>query len=366
MAKETRIDIEALPREAWRPLEIESGRASNRIGERELSRIPVAAAFPDTEKGSRAEYRPAELWDFSLHGFAIVLDKGRVPNGLEVGSRIGLRVDLGEGPLHAECVVKNMLPFKGKIRLGLARRDLARRRHSENNIGVPQGECICIPETIAVYAEAANPVFYGELSPLLLCGLRPGVAFEFLTQDAALPLFLGQRLSLNLNLPTSGDNACEGIIDCLELAPGGRVKLRLKPLRLRASLANDLAELLVFEAGLSPETLCRYGLPTRVFRNRVRFAYVETMADYEQVLALRRNAYVEAGKKAPDTQPEAMSFAWDKRSRILCAYHEGTLVASAAITFPEDDSPPLRSEAPFPDGKFPAPTPPRRDRKSVV
>jgi hypothetical protein len=361
MVTDNRIDLQALPKEAWRPSEGASGRISNRVGERELSRIPVAVALPDPEKGSRGAFLPAQLWDFSLHGFAVLVDKTKVPAGLDEGARIGLRIDLGYGPLHAECVLKNILPFKGKIRIGLARRDLARRRGSEEHIGIPQGECIRLPAKLEVQAHADNPIFYGELSPLRLFGLRPGPTLEFLTRDPALPLFNGQRLTLGLNLPSSGDNRCEGVIDCLELAPGGFIKLRFKPMRLAASLANDLSELLVFEGGIQAETLCRYGLPTRVFKNRVRFSYVETMPEYEQVLALRRNAYVEVGKRAPDTRPEGMSFAWDKRSRILCAHHEGTLVASAAITFPENDSPPLRSEAPFPGGKFPGEVPPRSE-----
>ena len=84
MVTDNRIDLQALPKEAWRPSEGASGRISNRVGERELSRIPVAVALPDPEKGSRGAFLPAQLWDFSLHGFAVLVDKTQQPKDVNL------------------------------------------------------------------------------------------------------------------------------------------------------------------------------------------------------------------------------------------------------------------------------------------
>jgi hypothetical protein len=126
-----------------------------------------------------------------------------------------------------------------------------------------------------------------------------------------------------------------------------------------------LGELLANEAGIPPETLQRFAFPTRFFKDRVTFRFVETMEEYGEVLNLRRNAYVEAGKRAPDTVPEAMSIAWDKSSRILCAYHDGKLLASAALTFPDREDTALRSETAFPGNRFPGNPPPKLESLEV-
>lgn len=348
-----------LPPESWRPVEHAGSRSSNRVSEREFIHIPAFLALPDPASGSRTVPLPVRLWDFSLHGFAVLLEKNALPPGLEIGARVGLTLDLGEGPLGAECIVKNIGRMQNRVRLGLARRDLARRSHPEGPATAPQGEYLRIPHRTGFPATAANPVFHGEASPLILCGLRPGPVFEFLSSDPSLPLFRGQRLDLSLTLPTDIGNRCAAVVENLELAPGANLKIRLRPVGLTEALANELSAFLVFEAGLAPDAMRRFGFPTRVFRERIRFDFVSTMAEYDQVLFLRRNAYVAAGKKGEETAPEAMSFAWDRRSRILCGFHEGKVVASAALTFPEDASPPLRSEAPFPDGKFPGDPPAR-------
>jgi hypothetical protein len=208
-------------------------------------------------------------------------------------------------------------------------------------------------------AESENPFFYGERSQLRLCGLGNGLRFDFLTKDPGHPWFRGQKLGLHLLIPTTGECRMAGRIDSLELAPGGALKLRVRIESMDAGLANDLAEFLAYENGISPEILKRLGFPIRIFRQRIGFRFVETMDDYAQVLALRRNAYVEVGKKAAGTPAEAMSLAWDQRSRILCGYYQGTLVASAALTFPSSDSDVMRSESAFPGNRFPGNPPPR-------
>lgn len=349
-----RLDWQALPAEAWRPNAGEHGRAANRVSERELERVPARIVCPDGR-----EIR-VSLWDFSLHGFAVLLPPqgmdGRLP---AVGDRLKVRLETGAGPAEAECRVRNAASHKGRIRLGLSRQDLDRRLGPESRSASPQGEFLRIPESSDLIVEAENPFFYGERSPMRLCGLRPGFRMDLYAQDHAHPLFRGQKLKLHLLIPTSGQCALEARIEALELAPGGRLKVRVRAERMDSALANDLAEFLAHGNGIRPEFLKRMGFPIRIFRHRIEFRFVETMDDYAQVLALRRNAYVEAGKRGAETAPEDMSIAWDKRSRILCAYYMDTLVASAALTFPASDSEVMRSETAFPGNRFPGNPPPR-------
>lgn len=348
------LDLRAIPAEAWRPIAGPDGRGSNRVSERELERIPARLAFPDGRESK------VSLWDFSLHGFAVVQSlegaKVRIPS---VEDRVRIRLGSEAAPMEAECRIANITLHKGQCRIGLSRRDLDRRLGPESRSLSPQGELLRIPEESCLTAESENPLFYGERSQLRLCGLRPGLRMDFIAQDPAHPLFRGQKLRLHLMIPTSGKCGMDARIESLELAPGARIKVRARAEGMDSALANELAEFLAYDNGISPDVLKRMGFPIRIFRHRVDFRFVETLDDYAQVLALRRNAYVEVGKRGAGTTPEDMSLTWDRHSRILCGYYKGTLVASAALTFPASDSEIMRSETAFPGNRFPGDPPPR-------
>jgi hypothetical protein len=360
------LDLEALPAEAWRPANAATGRASNRVSERELERIPAWISLDNGPGKLPSKDIPVRLWDYSSFGFAITFPFSESGcTSPKVGDLAKLKFDFGDGVLTAECVVKNSAIIKNSLRIGLSRKDLARRQKFENHYGIPQGECLRLPERTDIRAEVRNPVLFAEWTTFALCGLQSGLHLDFISRDASLPLFIGQKLDLRFVLPTTGNPEFRGEVVFLERVPGNALKVRLKTLAISAALANDLAETLTFEADVTPGTLKRLGFPTRFLKKRVSFRFVETMEEYAQVLALRRSAYVEAGKKSGETQPEEMSLSKDRNSRILCAYHDGTLVASAAITFPTREDEILRSEAVFPEGKYPIRHPPKSELLEV-
>ncbi|MEO7423708.1 MAG: hypothetical protein ABI036_00885 [Fibrobacteria bacterium] len=354
------LDPLALPPEAWRPVETAAGRVFNRVNERELDRIAAWIELIHARDGASAGKFRVKLWDFSHIGFAVLLDPAKT--GLaqaSPGAKARISIDFGAGPFSADCVIRNASQWKGQIKIGLARLDITRWEGSESDDAGPGEECLALPETMQIKVVVANPVFYGEWSEMRLCAIRSGFKLELQSRDDSLPFFLGQRIEAKLALPTSGDNHYRGEIISISISGDSTVRIGIKPLSLSASLANDLAELLVFELEISPDALKRFGFPTRFFRARIAFRFVENMEDYEKVLILRRNAYVEVGKRDQATVPEDMSIAWDKSSRILCAFHDGVLVASAALTFPNSESVILRSESAFPGNKFPGKPPPK-------
>lgn len=360
------LDLEALPAESWRPSNAVTGRASNRVSERELERIPAWINLETGTDKNASRDIPVHLWDYSPFGFAITFPFSESGcSSPKIGDLAKLKFDFGEGILSADCIVKNSSIVKNNLRIGLSRRDLARRQKFGYPIGAPQGECLRLPEKSDIRAEVRNPVLFAEWATFVLYGVHSGLQLDFISRDASLPLFIGQKLDLRLLMPTTGNSEFRGEVASLERVPGNALKVRLKSLSISSALANDLAEALAFEAGITPGTLKRFGFPTRFLKKRVAFRFLETMDEYAQVLALRRSAYVEAGKKNGGTQPEEMSISKDKNSRILCAYHDETLVACAAITFPSREEEVLRSEASFPDGKYPIPHPPKSELVEV-
>lgn len=360
------LDLEALPAEAWRPSSAMTGRASNRVSERELERIPAWISLDNGPGKLPSKDIPVRLWDYSPFGFAITFPFSESGcSSPKVGDMAKLKFDFGDGPLTAECIVKNSSIVKNSLRIGLSRRDLARRQKFENQYGAMQGECLRLPEKSDIRAEVRNPVLFAEWSTFVLCGVHSGLQLDFISRDASLPLFVGQKLELRFVMPTTVDPEFRGEVVLLERVPGNGLKVRLKTLSLSSDLANNLAETLTFEADITPGILKRFGFPTRFLKKRVTFRFLETMEEYAQVLALRRSAYVEAGKKGGETRPEEMSISKDKNSRILCAYHDETLVASAAITFPSGPDEIMRTESAFPGGKYPIPHPPKSELLEV-
>src|SRR5690606_5659951 len=70
----------------------------------------------------------------------------------------------------------------------------------------------------------------------------------------------------------------------------------------------------------------------------VDFRFVRSREDYEQVLELRRKAYVVEGKASPGAELYDMATEYDTMSRICMVTYNGKVVASAAVIFHAVDS----------------------------
>ncbi len=102
--------------------------------------------------------------------------------------------------------------------------------------------------------------------------------------------------------------------------------------------------LLQFGPGATPEQLRNEGFRVRSTSRAFDFGCVRSEEDYGEVLALRRLAYVHAGKAGSDTAAEEMGDAFDARSRILTAKYRGRMVGSVRVMFPRTEADPLKHE----------------------
>jgi hypothetical protein len=90
------------------------------------------------------------------------------------------------------------------------------------------------------------------------------------------------------------------------------------------------------------ENLRRIGFPLKVLGDAIRIRTVETMEEYDQVLALRHHAYSYVGKVLPGTAVTQMADLADDRSTILIATLGGSIVGTVRIvrsSRPEDPFP---------------------------
>jgi hypothetical protein len=116
--------------------------------------------------------------------------------------------------------------------------------------------------------------------------------------------------------------------------------------------------LLQFGPGATPEQLRAEGLAVRSTSRAFDFGSVRSEEEYQEVLELRRLAYVHAGKLSPDAPVEAMGDQLDRQSRIVTARYRGRLVGTVRVMFPRSESDRLRHEDYC---ELPASLPPRTE-----
>jgi predicted GNAT family N-acyltransferase len=144
-----------------------------------------------------------------------------------------------------------------------------------------------------------------------------------------------------------------------------RVKFGVACIDMEYALHNRICDFLLVSRHWSPARLRDAGFRIQKVKRRLRFRTVKTMADYAEVLYLRRDAYVGAGKKPEGTPPEAMAGKLDGKSRIFMAWHDDDLVGSLTFTYPDSEDLLLDSQAGFPDQKYPVALPPKIDTIEV-
>ncbi|WP_242344451.1 N-acyl amino acid synthase FeeM domain-containing protein [Anaeromyxobacter terrae] len=102
--------------------------------------------------------------------------------------------------------------------------------------------------------------------------------------------------------------------------------------------------LLQFGPGTSVQELRETGFHVRSSSRALDFGAVRTEEEYREVLALRRIAYLRAGKVGSGARDEDMADALDARSRILVAKYRGRIVACVRLLFPPTPDSPLKHE----------------------
>jgi hypothetical protein len=327
------LDRVLLAPESWRPEEPSSGRESNRTCERELERTPACLVIDSREY-------PVRLWDYSPFGFSCLYPQALQPSApsLAKGDPARICLDIGSGWRHADCVVENTGMFKGQLRVGLRRTDWDEK--------LPEAsESLNIGDSLILWGETPNPLLFGEWCSLRLVAVRPGLRLVFTSADPSLVIFPGMEMDIELGVPTSGDNTYRGRVKSIVRNRSESITLLLEPIRVSAKLAGELGELLAMESGASPDDLRLLGLPVAFLRERLVFRYAEATEDMERVLSLRALSAESADGIASLSNAAGPPGRPDRTIRILCAYHEETLVAAATLGFPSSRKDRLHAEA---------------------
>ncbi len=375
-----RIDRTRLEAGAYKFDEAGDIRGQARISQRELAHVGVA-----WRRDPEAAWRPARLWDFTSISFGIVVEDQACP--AQVGEVIRLRLQISPGQSHETlCEVKNVRQHResaGKevsgitaspaaptghatktqgpagLRLGLRRLDVALPGKAGNE--KRDAPRLSIAPGLAMGARLKHPFIYGHWCDLLVSDVNHRMGFSFECHDPALLVFEGMELQIHFELAGVRDLPLKARVAWVHATEAHQVKFGIACLGMDYDLHNRICDFLFASRHWTPARLRESGFRVHQVKSRLRFRTVRTMQDYAEVLHLRRDAYVGAGKKPQDTPPEAMAGRLDGKSRIFMAWHGCDMVGSLTFTFPDREDLMLDSEAGFPDGKYPVPMPPKTD-----
>lgn len=356
----------------------EENRSQERISQRELGQVAIALRIPGSEG-----WIPVRLWDFTSISFGVVLELEKqawpAPAGMEQtlgesekregkssaqkpglcsGDEVQVQIRISA---HQEfevwCQVKNAVPHKDGMKYGLRRMDV----NFPQTVEVERREAFRLPlaPTLSLKARVRHPYMYGHWCTLQVSDMNRNMGLSFLCEDPSILVFEGMELKIHFELASHRETPMLARVTWVHATEAHRVKFGLACVDMPLAVHNGLCDFLLYSRQWTPGRLRQAGFQARNVKRRLRFRSVKSMEDYSEVLHLRRDAYVGAGKKDQSTRPEDMAGALDGQSRILMAHHQDKVVGTLTFTFPLTEEAVLDSQAGFPGRKYPVRLPPK-------
>ncbi len=290
-------------------------------------------------EGGAIKAQKAKVWHMSPVGVELLL-----PNGTEaqchIGDAFGIKLHLG----RQVCIFKSLLVsassrHRGGARLGFRWFDEELESGFAGAERRREQRWMC-PDEFLPTGVAINPAKFNDYIYFRIINIsRHGLSFvtslrnKFLVPQMVLEPIIswpmtGQSQSKVRVVRTDMHNwygsECLFVgVECV--GPDNAAH----PSVLQYMLQFGSAESIVAfkRAGFQPEH------PARA----LTFAYVRTVAQYRQVLALRQHKSMSGGKGLETTLDEARSDAYDTRSRILVVYHQHKAIGTLRMMFHEYD-----------------------------
>lgn len=348
-------------------------RAVDRISERELGILSVAV-----RAGGDETWHPVRLWDFNCIGFGVVhlpmqsLEDpilGRSGNrsdaaagipglGVKEGEEVEVRIAKGSSRAYELwCQVRNVGPWRDGAKIGLRRLDVNLPQMVE--VERRGAKRLPLGAGLSLKARMRHPFLFGRWCPVTVFDINSSLGLSFRSEDSSILLFEGMEVEIHFELPSFRQNPMKARVAWIHATRENEIRFGGECRGMDWGLHNALCSYLLISRQWTPAQLRDVGFKAGRIKTYLRYRTVKTMEDYAAVLHLRRDAYVNAGKRTADTPPEKMASQLDGVSRILTAHHQDSLVGSITFTFPVSEETVLDSQAGFPGSKYPVRLPPK-------
>ena len=292
-----------------------------------------------------------KLFDLSSFGFSFI-SKRKISKDVIVNFEINLRDGLFKGIGSVTWVHDSGEQFKTGLKF--ISFDQVEKIKKTNQI--------VIKENYSIHGVYSKVNFYFEKSAFKVLSLS-NESFILQIDKSDQYVLPGMKLDLKFFLSTFDYKEIPSTtvtICYVKQGPNGSLIAGCNVQKLDQNLSLNLSNYLLQFLDVSPNEAREAGFNVSKIADVFSFKYVETHADYVDVLKLRFEAYLNAGKVDKSKSPVDMTALLDSKSRILIVKHQGKIVASAAYAFPNEESEKLDTERPFENG-YPISMPNKKD-----
>lgn len=286
----------------------------------------------------------ASLFDFSSLGFAISIEQFDAKT-LGVGDSLSVTVS---PLLKHEYVIKGVIIDKQLTKQGRVKISAVIEHEQKNKHGDFQP--IHLSAEQGLKGQITHPFFYKQNCYFELESLsRSGFYATSINSDFT----LFERMEVTYSVGSiQGLQNVVGKISNVSLTENNKIRCFIETPNLPHQSEDDLARYCFHFAQKTPRDINRAGLKTQHLQELVQYRFVETQAEYEAVLKLRRKSYASSGMCAKDDPIARFAMQQDAYGRILIAFHNDRVIGSALLVFGERGSQPFELDLLLPMSQF--------------
>ena len=281
------------------------------------------------------------LLDLSSFGFSFVSD-----SKFSVGVSVGFELILRGGKYSGKAEITWIQQHNGQFKTGVEYSSF------ENTEPLNHGSQIVIKDGYFIHGIYSKINYYFERSEFKVLSLSK-TSFVLQVEKTSQYLLPGMKLDLKFFLSNTNFESTSfttSTICFVKSGPKGSLIVGCNIDCISESLSLNLSNYLLQFLDVSPDEVRNAGFNVSKIADVFTFRYVETHSDYIEVLKLRYEAYLSAGKVDKSKRPDDMVASLDSKSRILMVKHQGLLIASVAISFPDSNDIILDTEKALPNG----------------
>ena len=286
----------------------------------------------------------AELSDFSSLGFAISLKETEAQD-LCVGGRIQVSVSplIYQHYLIKGVVIDKQKNKQGNVKISAVIEHEQSSRHAAYHPVHLSAEQSLKGQIVHPFVYKQNSYF--EVESLSRNGFyATGIQTEF-------TLFEGMEVEYSL-ASIAGLQSVTGRVSNVSLTELNKIRCFIETPTLPFQAEDELSQHCFHFAQKTPRDISRAGLNAQHIQTLVQYRFVETQAEYEAVLKLRRKSYASQGFCAKDDPIAKFAMQQDAYGRILIVFHNERVIGSALLVFGEQGEKPFELDELLPKSEF--------------
>jgi len=286
----------------------------------------------------------SSLTDFSSLGFAIVMEQ-TYSSRFKVGGFIHVTVSplIDHFYLIKGVIIDKQPSKQGRVKLSVV---IEHEQSCKHGYFHP----VHLSSEQSLKGQIIHPFIYKQKSYFELESLsRNGFYATNINSDFT----LFNEMEVTYSLGSIHDlQQVQGIVSNVSLTSDNNIRCFIETPALPSQAENELSQHCFHFAQKTPRDISRAGLKANHIQELVQYRFVETQAEYEAVLRLRRKFYLGQSMCSKDDPIAMFAMQQDAYGRILIAFHNERVIGSALLVFGERGIKPFELDQQLPISSF--------------